>query len=62
MTEDSLLSVFRHPSPVCCERSMHMAKKKNQKQSMSRSQKIMAIIGVLIILAMILPGLLSILK
>jgi hypothetical protein len=39
-----------------------MAKKKNQKQSMSRSQKIMAIIGVLIILAMILPGLLSILK
>jgi len=39
-----------------------MAKKKAKKQSMSRNQKIMAIIGVFIIIAMILPGLLSILQ
>jgi hypothetical protein len=38
-----------------------MAKKKSKKQSrpMSRNQKIMAIIGVFIILAMVLPGILT---
>jgi len=62
MTEDSLFICLPSPSPVCCERSVQMAKKKAKKQSMSRNQKIMAIIGVFIIIAMILPGLLSILQ
>ena len=38
-----------------------MAKKKPKQQKMSRSQKIMAVIGIFIILAMVLPALLSLL-
>lgn len=38
-----------------------MAKKKSKKQTkpMSRSQKVMAVIGIFIILAMLLPGILT---
>ncbi len=36
-----------------------MAKKKANQKKMSRSQKIMAVIGVFIILAMVLPAILT---
>jgi len=39
-----------------------MAKKKSNQNKMSRSQKIMAIIGVFIILAMLLPSLLYLMQ
>jgi hypothetical protein len=51
MAEDSLSPCS--PSPVWCERSNQMAKKKKQQKKMSRNQKIMAIIGVFIILSMV---------
>ena len=39
-----------------------MAKKKQQKNQMTRSQKIMAIVGVFIIIAMLLPSVLYLLQ
>ena len=41
------------------KKSKRPAQKKATKQHMPRSQKVMVIIGVLIVLAMLLPGLAS---